>query len=60
MRIKLKQPMPFVQKKDLLEFDVVPKNGFYVLTSDQFKQNLKQSEFYQIMKTQPKKQREEF
>lgn len=50
MKVKIKESLDFLCcKNDLREFDIVPKNGIYVLTAGKFKQNLKQSEYDKIM-----------
>ena len=49
MKIKIKQPLPFILKQGLTEFEINFINGFYVLRTQGFKQNLKKSEYDKIM-----------
>lgn len=49
MKIKIKQPLPFILKQGLTEFEINFVNGFYVLRTQGFKQNLKKSEYDKIM-----------
>jgi hypothetical protein len=47
--MKIKSPLEFIHKKDLVEFDIVPLNGFYVLTAPGFKQNLKKADYEKVL-----------
>ena len=49
MKVKIKEKLGFIHCNDLLEFDIEPLNGVYVLRSGKFKQNLKKSEYDKIM-----------
>ena len=49
MKVKIKEPLNFIHCKDLLEFDIEPLNGVYVLRAGNFKQNLKKSQYEKIM-----------
>lgn len=48
--MKIKSPLEFIHKLDLVEFDIKPLNGFFVLTTkDGFKQNLKRSDYEKVL-----------
>lgn len=48
--MKIKSPLKFILKKDLVDFDINIVNGAYILTgSGKFKQILKKSEYEIIM-----------
>lgn len=50
MRVKVKEPLDFIQSKDKLkEFDVELQNGAFVVKEGSFKQVLKRSEYEKIM-----------
>jgi hypothetical protein len=52
--MKIKSPLIFIHKENLVEFDIKPLNGFYVLTSPGFKQNLKKSDYLKVLAHQVK------
>jgi hypothetical protein len=47
--MKIKSPLEFIHKPDLVEFEITPLNGFYVLRSPGFKQNLKRSDYEKVL-----------
>lgn len=58
MRIKIKKTLPFIQKKNLVEFDVNSVNGAFFLTTEKpkFKQLIKRSEYDAIIAAQVKEE----
>lgn len=48
MKYKIKSPLVFIQKKDLVEFEINIVNGATFLASGKFKQLIKASEMKQI------------
>lgn len=57
--MKIKSPLPFILKPGLTEFSIEFKNGFYVLRSPGFKQNMKKSEYEKIMAHEDVKPKEQ-
>ena len=51
MKVKIKEPLPFILQKELVDFDVVFVNGAIFIKTDKpkFKQLVKKSEYEQII-----------
>ena len=49
MRIKLRKELDFIAKTGLIEFSVEEINGVHVIKEGSFKQNIKSSEYSQII-----------
>jgi len=48
MLLKLNQPLKFILKPNLTEFEVVSQNGVFIIKTKDFKQILKTAEYQEI------------
>lgn len=64
MQVKLDQPLDFIRQPDLIEFNIIHRNGANLIEAGSFSQNVKKNELAQIMehniyKSEPKSTKKE-